>query len=57
MVDDILKIIEKRIIVAEEKRKASNSLEMDAFWDGQIRCGQFLLSKIGEYKKSATKDT
>jgi hypothetical protein len=41
----IMDVIKERIVFAEREKKSSNTEEMAYFWDGQLRCAQFLMNE------------
>jgi hypothetical protein len=47
-VDDVLLLLKKRIVVAENKKAEYDTLEMNAFWDGEMRCAQYMLNKVSK---------
>ncbi len=49
--DEIIKLLKERILLAEKKKGEYDTLEMDAFWDGQMRCAQDLLNKVSRLTK------
>jgi hypothetical protein len=51
--DKVIEIIKNRILVAEKKKGEYDTLEMDAFWDGQLRCAQYLLNEVSRLTKRA----
>ncbi len=51
--DEIIKLLKERILLAEKKKGEYDTLEMDAFWDGQMRCAQDLLNKVSRLTKRA----
>ena len=51
--EKIITILKERILLAEKKKGEYDTLEMDAFWDGQMRCAQDLLNKVSRLTKRA----
>ena len=48
---EIITILKERILLAEKKKGEYDTLEMDAFWDGQMRCAQDMLNKVSRLTK------
>jgi hypothetical protein len=44
--EQVIEIIKKRILLAEENKRLKDTGEMEAFWDGQLRCAQALLNEV-----------
>jgi len=51
--EKIITMLKERILLAEKKKGEYDTLEMDAFWDGQMRCAQDLLNKVSRLTKRA----
>lgn len=51
--EEVIKLLKERILLAEKKKGEYDTLEMDAFWDGQMRCAQDLLNKVSRLTKRA----
>ena len=51
--EEILEIIKKRILLAEDKKKNSPTEEMTYFWDGALRCAQVLLNDVAHLTQRA----
>ena len=51
--NEIIKLLKERILLAEKKKGEYDTLEMDAFWDGQMRCAQDMLNKVSRLTKRA----
>lgn len=44
--EEVIIIIESRILLADYKKRNSPTEEMAYFWDGQLRCAQALLNEV-----------
>lgn len=44
--NEVIKIIEKRIELAGHEKSRAQTSEIHAFWDGQLRCAQALLNEL-----------
>lgn len=51
--EEIIKLLKERILLAEKKKGEYDTLEMDAFWDGQMRCAQDMLNKVSRLTQRA----
>ncbi len=51
--EEVIKLLKERILLAKEKKGKYDTLEMDAFWDGQMRCAQDMLNKVSRLTKRA----
>ena len=49
--EEVIKLLKERILLAEKKKGEYDTLEMDAFWDGQMRCAQDMLNKVSRLTK------
>jgi len=51
--EKVLEIIKDRILLAEKRKGEATTPDMEAFWDGQLRCAQALLNDVARLTKRA----